>query len=190
MALSDYEIERITEIVAGRIGENLDGKALRQIVDRVVDSLQEHQRNPEIPGATCEVSRSDIKPTEKPSPSTKKIPIADIAAELAPTDESKAGLYEQIERTDATRIIVAAFGHDRPGVVAAISNVLADNNCSIEDISQTLLQEFFSMIMVVNISGSQDDFAALREKIQSTESQLGMKVYVMHEDIFRYMHRI
>ena len=103
---------------------------------------------------------------------------------------NKGGLYEEIEKTVATRIIIAAFGKNRPGVVAAITAVLAENNCSIQDISQTIMQEFFSMIMVVDISGCSLDFSALRDLIQATESQLGMKVYVMHEDIFRYMHRI
>ena len=74
--------------------------------------------------------------------------------------------------------------------MAALTAILADNNCSIEDISQTLMQEFFSMIMVVNTAGSSVDMTALRDKMQATESQLGMKVYMMHEDIFQYMHRI
>ncbi len=104
--------------------------------------------------------------------------------------ETEGGLYSQIEKGEKTRIIVAAFGKDRPGVVASITAVLAELNCSVEDISQTLMQEFFSMIMVVNITNCPIDFSALRDRIQSTESQLGMKVYVMHEDIFQYMHRI
>ncbi|MDZ4723924.1 MAG: ACT domain-containing protein [candidate division Zixibacteria bacterium] len=95
-----------------------------------------------------------------------------------------------MEKTDRTRIIIAVFGKNRPGIVSSITAVLAENGCSIEDISQTIMQEFFSMIMVVDISGCKLDFAGLRDKIQSTETQLGMKVYVMHEDIFRYMHRI
>ncbi len=99
-------------------------------------------------------------------------------------------MYREIEKSDASRIIVAAFGKNRPGVVAAITKILADLNCSIEDISQTIMQDFFSMIMVVNMKDCTMDFAALREKIQATESTLGMKVYVMHEDIFKYMHRI
>jgi ACT domain-containing protein len=87
-------------------------------------------------------------------------------------------------------LLIAAFGKDRPAVGAALTGVLAEHNCSIEDISQTLLQDFFSMIMVVNIEGSTVDFATLVERLKATETQLGMKVYVMHEDTFRYMHRI
>ncbi len=75
-------------------------------------------------------------------------------------------------------------------MVSAITSILAELDCSIEDISQTLMQEFFSMIMVVNITKCSIDFSALRDRIQGTEAQLGMKVYVMHEDTFQYMHRI
>jgi len=179
MSLSDFEIEKITEIVAGKVGEKLDAKTLRQVVDRVVDGLQEKPSNPEITGVTCEVSQ--------PKPET---PAVQQTPETSSPLESKGGLYEEIENTVATRIIVAAFGKNRPGVVAAITAVLAENNCLIQDISQTIMQEFFSMIMVVDISGCSLDFSALRDRIQATEAQLGMKVYVMHEDIFRYMHRI
>lgn len=214
MALSDFEISKIAEIVAGKSGAKLDAKALRQVIDRVVDQLNEQRGNPDIEGATCEVSRpSDEErakreevaspPREGGNPSSSV--IARSAAEggttrqshassLPPPDEASTetygGLYEQIEKSDKTRVIVATFGKDRPGVAAALTQVLAECNCSIEDISQTLLQDFFSMIMIVNIDDSTVDFSGLRERLQQTETQLGMKVYVMHEDIFRYMHRI
>jgi len=185
MSLSDFEIEKITEIVVGKVGEKLDAKTLRQVVDRVVDSLREKQANPEITGVTCEVSQPKPgAPAVQPTPETSPQSVTD------PQLDNKGGLYEEIEKTVATRIIVAAFGKNRPGVVSAITAVLAENNCLIQDISQTIMREFFSMIMVVDISGCSLDFSALRDRIQATETQLGMKVYVMHEDIFRYMHRI
>ena len=121
-------------------------------------------------------------------------PNKSLPPRYSPPDEAmitaEGGLYEQIEKTDKTRVIIAAFGKDRPGVGAALTGVLTEHNCSIEDISQTLLQDFFSMIMIVNIEGSTVDFATLVERLKATETQLGMKVYTMHEDIFRYMHRI
>ena len=191
MSLSDFEIEKITEIVAGKVGEKLDAKTLRQVVDRVVDSLIEKPANPEntgvtcVTGVTCEVSQ----PTAE-APAVQQTPETSPQSVTDPQLDNKGGLYEEIEKTVATRIIVAAFGKNRPGVVSAITAVLAENNCLIQDISQTIMREFFSMIMVVDISGCSLDFSALRDRIQVTETQLGMKVYVMHEDIFRYMHRI
>lgn len=188
MSLSDFEIGKIAEIVAGKVGKDLDAKTLRQVIDRVVDSLKQNQGNPDISGVTCQVSASSQ--SEQPiNPGTDK----DSPRVLSPDEaliEDKGGLYEQIEKSDRQRIIVAAFGKDRPGVGAALTSVLAECSCSIEDISQTVMQEYFSMIMIVNIAGCTMDFAALRDKVQATETQFGMKVYVMHEDIFRYMHRI
>ncbi len=213
MSLSDFEIGKIAEIVAGKSGAKLDAKALRQVIDRVVDALKEKQANPEIEGATCETGKPVSSPSgvdvareamlSKPptlpaKPGGPQLAVGSehkpSASQLPPPDEAmitaEGGLYEQIEKTDKTRVIIAAFGKDRPGVGAALTGVLAEHNCSIEDISQTLLQDFFSMIMIVNIEGSTVDFGTLCDRIKATESQLGMKVYVMHEDIFRYMHRI
>lgn len=180
MSLSDFEIQKIAEIVAGKVGTQLDAKQLRKVVDAVVDNMT--QNNPSIKGATCEVSAP--RSTYDPQRSNQRYP--EKQEEIAP----EGGLYDRIENTDKNRVIIAAFGKNRPGVVASITKVLAENNCSIEDISQTLMQEFFSMIMVVNISGYQSDFAHLRDRIKQTEAELGMQVYIMHEDIFRYMHRI
>jgi ACT domain-containing protein len=189
MGLSEFEIGKIAEIVAGRVGTRLDAKALRHVVDRVADAMKEQEANPGITGVTCDVSGTTVA-SRRENPAESSVP----AQTVLPPDEAlvseKGGLYEQIERTDGTRIIVAAFGKDRPGIVAALTNVLAEQTCSIEDISQTLMQEFFSMIMVVRIDNCPIDFSALRDKLQATEAQFGMKVYVMHEDIFRYMHRI
>ena len=188
MGLSEFEIKKITEIVAGKVGTNLDAKALRRVIDSVVDNLQANRNNPEITGATCEISSSDGKSDEE----AKAYVSPTIQKYL--TDEKqvvgKGGLYDEIDKSDSTHIIVAAFGKNRPGVVASITKILAELNCSIEDISQTIMQDFFSMIMIVNMKDCTMDFAALREKIQATETTLGMKVYVMHEDIFKYMHRI
>jgi len=88
------------------------------------------------------------------------------------------------------RVIVASFGKNRPGIVAAISNVLAENLCSIEDMSQRIMQEFYTLIMIVDITESKADFAALSEKLKAVEDRLGVTILAQHEDVFRYMHRV
>lgn len=89
-----------------------------------------------------------------------------------------------------TRIILASFGLNRPGIVASISAVLAENSCSIEDMSQRIMQEFYTLIMIVDIAGSKADFAALSAKLKAVEERLGVTIFVQHEDVFRYMHRV
>lgn len=184
MPLSDFEIRKLTELVAGQVGARLDAKTLRQVVDSVMDNLKQNQGNPEIKGVTCDVSRP--QPTAPRSTAGTVNPLPPEEAMLT----NRGGLYEQIENTKATRVIIAAFGKNRPGVVAAITKELAELNCSIEDISQTIMQEFFSMIMIVDIAACSLEFSGLRDRIKATETKLGMQVFVMHEDIFRYMHRI
>jgi ACT domain-containing protein len=88
------------------------------------------------------------------------------------------------------RIILASFGLNRPGIVAAVSAVLAENNCSIEDMSQRIMQEFYTLIMIVDISASKAEFAELSEKLKSVEQKLGVTILVQHEDVFRFMHRV
>lgn len=87
-------------------------------------------------------------------------------------------------------IVVTVMGQDRVGIVAGISQVLAENNANIVDISQTLLQDIFAMILLVDIAPAGMDLPVLEERLKAAGDALGVKVMVQHEDIFRYMHRI
>ncbi len=88
------------------------------------------------------------------------------------------------------RAIITVLGHDRVGIIYGISGVLADNNVNILDISQTILQEFFTMVMVVDVSESLVEFAELKEQLTDKGKELGLQVNLQHEDIFKFMHRI
>ncbi|MGR6835654.1 ACT domain-containing protein [Syntrophomonas erecta] len=91
---------------------------------------------------------------------------------------------------EGKRVIISVLGHDRVGIIAAIANILADANVNILDISQTILQEFFTMIMVVDTSTSKLEIDKMRELLVEKGNSLGLQVTVQHEDIFRFMHRI
>ena len=67
---------------------------------------------------------------------------------------------------------------------------MANANVNILDISQTILQGFFTMVMVVDFSQSTVDLAELKRRLDEKGQELGLQVTVQHEDIFRYMHRI
>lgn len=86
--------------------------------------------------------------------------------------------------------IITVIGKDRPGLVAGISRVLADHQVNIEDISQTILQDMFSMILIVDISACQTSFEALQEALAQEGNSLGVKVLMQHKKIFDFMHRI
>ena len=86
--------------------------------------------------------------------------------------------------------IIAVIGHDQVGILAKISVVCAENNANIIDVNQTVMQNYFAMIMLTDISALSCDFGDFSKKVSATGHELGMTVHVMHEDIFNSMHRI
>jgi len=91
---------------------------------------------------------------------------------------------------EGKRIIITVLGHDRVGIIAGISAILADARINILDINQTILQGFFTMVMVADISASTIDIAELRDILNHKGQEMELQITVQHEDIFRFMHRI
>ena len=91
---------------------------------------------------------------------------------------------------EKTRVVVTVMGNDRVGIVAGITKVLAECKANIVDISQTILQDIFAMILLVDITESDKDLLGLEEALKTAGDELGVKIVVQHQDIFRYMHRI
>jgi ACT domain-containing protein len=90
----------------------------------------------------------------------------------------------------STRIVVTVVGKDKVGIIASVANVLAEYNANILDISQTILQDFFTMIMIVDIGNSTVEFNILKEKLTAKGEEIGVKISAQHEDVFQFMHRI
>jgi len=89
-----------------------------------------------------------------------------------------------------SRAIVTIIGSDRVGIIAGIANVLSDINVNILDISQSVIREYFTMIMMVDVSAASVSFEALRKALSDKGEQLGVKVEIQREEIFQAMHRI
>jgi ACT domain-containing protein len=90
----------------------------------------------------------------------------------------------------ADRLIVSVFGVDHPGIVAAVSQILADAGCSIIDINQTVVQSKFAMIVIADISRAGETVTALKERFRGEGERLGVRIYAQREDLFNAMHRI
>jgi ACT domain-containing protein len=90
----------------------------------------------------------------------------------------------------ADRLIVSVFGVDHPGIVAGVSQILADAGCSIVDINQTVVQGKFAMVIIANTSRSKMSAAELKERFRVQGEQLGVRIYAQREDLFNAMHRI
>ena len=88
------------------------------------------------------------------------------------------------------RLIITTLGADRTGIVAGVSQILAESNVNIEDISQTILQGYFAMIMIVDMTNSKISLKELKEQLDIKANEIGVKVLVQHEDLFSSMHRI
>jgi ACT domain-containing protein len=90
----------------------------------------------------------------------------------------------------SNRIIVTVVGHDRTGIIAETARVLADAGVNIVDISQTLLGEFFVMILLADLTHATVGLDALKLQLHATAQQLGLKIDAQHEDVFKFMHRV
>ena len=88
------------------------------------------------------------------------------------------------------RAVITVLGCDRVGIIAAVTAVLADSNANILDISQTIVSDLFTMIMIVDLAAANVEFRALQDKLTEKGKELGMEIRLQREDIFRSMHRI
>ena len=88
------------------------------------------------------------------------------------------------------RAIVTVIGKDRVGIIATVCNVLSHHNVNVLDISQTILQEYFTMIMLVDTAEADLPFAELVDVLKAEGETLGVDIRAQREDIFNAMHRI
>jgi ACT domain-containing protein len=88
------------------------------------------------------------------------------------------------------RLIISVFGVDHPGIVAGVSQILADAGCSIVDINQTVVQGKFAMVIIANTSRSKLSVSELKERFRAQGEKLGVRIYAQREDLFNAMHRI
>ena len=88
------------------------------------------------------------------------------------------------------KTIITVVGKDGVGIIAKICTYLANNHINIEDISQTIVQGYFNMMMIVDLSKSTVEFAALAENLETIGQEMGVVVKCQREEIFEMMHRI
>jgi len=86
--------------------------------------------------------------------------------------------------------IITVVGIDKIGITAGISNVLAEAGVNILDLNQNILQDYFTMMMLVDLSEANISMKTLKEQLDRKGEELGVSVRLQHEDIFRSMHRI
>ena len=88
------------------------------------------------------------------------------------------------------KCILTVVGKDKPGIIAKVSSLLAEKSVNIEDISQTIMQNTFTMIMLVNLSGANVSMHDLAKKMQELGDEIGVKIHLQHEGVFDAMHKV
>ncbi|MDF2631734.1 MAG: hypothetical protein K0Q85_330 [Caproiciproducens sp.] len=88
------------------------------------------------------------------------------------------------------RAVVTVIGKDMVGILARVSAICAENGVNVVEVTQSIMQDLFAMIMMVDISKSTIPFDELSDKLTAIGSDMNLTVHVMHEDIFNSMHRI
>lgn len=88
------------------------------------------------------------------------------------------------------QVILTSFGLNKPGVIATITTALSQANCDISDLSQKLMGDFFTMIMIVNTSKSALSLSDIQNEMKKISDEMNIKIMLQHEEIFRAMHRI
>jgi len=88
------------------------------------------------------------------------------------------------------KIVVTIVGEDRVGIIAMVSNILADNKINILNINQNILDGFFNMVMIADMTDSKISLKELQQLLRQKGEEIRLDIKVQHEDIFRIMHRI
>lgn len=89
-----------------------------------------------------------------------------------------------------SKAIITVVGKDTVGIIAKVCTYLAENQINILDISQTIVQDYFNMMMIVDVSNMTKSFGLVVEEMERAGEEIGVKVKIQREDIFTKMHRI
>ena len=88
------------------------------------------------------------------------------------------------------RAIVTVVGHDKVGIIAGVCTLLAQLDINIMDISQTVMQELFTMTMLVDMSKCTKPYGEVSQALAAKGEEMGLSIRIQREDIFHAMHRI
>ena len=88
------------------------------------------------------------------------------------------------------RAVITVIGKDNVGILHRVSGICAEYRANVIEVTQSVLQDMFAMIMLVDISALNTDFAVLSDRMNQLCQELGLSIHTMHEDIFNSMHRI
>jgi ACT domain-containing protein len=99
-------------------------------------------------------------------------------------------MAEPVEPPATENVLITVVGQDRVGIIARVANVLAEHQINILDVNQKIVQGYFVMMMMADVKHAKIDLEALGHVMDGVGEELGMRIIVQHENIFKAMHRI
>src|SRR5882724_7298745 len=154
--------EELIYRITRTIYDRLGSAADEQTIEQLVTDIYR-----EFEGA---LNKKAISSTARPSPAS------------ATLSSSQAG--------SSDRMVISVFGLDHPGIVAGVSQILAEAECSIIDINQTVVQGKFAMVIIADTTRARESATALKDRLRLAGEKLGVRIYAQREDLFNAMHRI
>ncbi len=88
------------------------------------------------------------------------------------------------------KCVISVLGKDRSGIVAGVAVALGEAGANIDDISQTILGDMFSMTMMVTLNPEVADFNTVQEKLDAVAAELGVQITIQREDVFQFMYKL
>lgn len=88
------------------------------------------------------------------------------------------------------RAVLTVIGKDKVGIIAGVSHKLAELNINILDVSQTIMESYFTMMMMLEIDKQATDFDGIRKELNQLGEELGVKISIQNEAIFNEMHKL
>ena len=140
---------------------NLSEDELRQIALKAISELGD-KANPELVKEVVSQAIGDLELMSKPKSEAKS----------------------------SGKVILTSFGMNHPGIVAGVTQALSEANCDITDLSQKLMGDFYTMIIILDIANSSKELSELQNDLNVVGDNLKIKIYLQHEDLFRQMHRV
>ncbi len=160
MMANEELIYRITRAVYDRLGAGAEEQTVEQLVTEIYREVEPF----------LSTNGASYSPSQSPS-QTQQI-----------SGQSREG--------SSDRMVISVFGVDHPGIVAAVAQILAEANCSIIDINQTVVQGKFAMVIISDTSRAKETTTELKERLRKAGELLGVRIYAQREDLFNAMHRV
>lgn len=96
----------------------------------------------------------------------------------------------QVNQSQKEQVVITVLGANKPGILAGITKAIAEANVNVEDVSQKIMQDLFALMMMTDFSMANCSFENFQTHMQEVADQLKVKIFIQHEDVFRFQHRL